>query len=193
MATDEWLLLSSPAPVLRAYRWARPEITFGYPQRWSEVEPLADDRPATRRWTGGGLVEHGDDLTLTLAIPASEPLSQLRPTDSYRLIHNAVFHALHAAHPAVRLATAADARPGLACFTSPACLDLLLDGRKILGGAQRRSRAGLLYQGSLQHLTPPPDFLEILAEQLTESPRLFTGSPAPDIARYADPAWNRRR
>lgn len=193
MAANEWLLLHSSAPVLRLYRWARPEITFGYPQRWSEIEPLAAGRPATRRWTGGGLVEHGEDLTISLAIPSTEPIARLRPTESYRLIHTAVRDALLATHPTVRLASADDARPGPACFTAPACLDLLLDDQKILGGAQRRSRYGLLYQGSLQNVSAPPDFAEALATQLADTRQEFIDSPNPDTARYAAESWNRRR
>ena len=192
MATDEWLLLHSTVPTLRLYRWTRPEVTFGYPQRWAEIEPLTAGRPTTRRYTGGGLVEHGDDLTISLVIPAPHPFASLRPTESYRLIHTAIHAALQSSHP-VRLATADDARPGPACFTAPACLDLLWNDQKILGGAQRRTRAGLLYQGSLQSLTPPDDFPDTLAETLAESWTPFAMTPTPDPARYSAPAWNHLR
>jgi lipoate-protein ligase A len=33
------------------------------------------------------------------------------------------------------------------------CGDLIADGRKIVGGAQRRTRAGVLHQGSVQNLS----------------------------------------
>jgi lipoate-protein ligase A len=39
------------------------------------------------------------------------------------------------------------------CFAGPEKADLLWQGRKIAGAAQRRSRTGLLIQGSVQ---PPP-------------------------------------
>jgi lipoate-protein ligase A len=198
MATDELLLRDSPIPVLRLYRWARPEVTFGYPQRWTDVEPLTRGRPATRRWTGGGFVEHGDDLTLALTIPATEDLATLRPTESYRHIHTAIRDALLPAHPTIRLATAADATAGLACFNAPACLDVLLGDRKIVGGAQRRTRAGLLYQGSLQGLVPPADFAENLARALATNVTPFDPSQTPDATdlaatRYANPAWTLTR
>ncbi len=201
MATDELLPRENGPPVLRLYRWARPEITFGYPQRWSDVEPLAGDRPATRRWTGGGLVEHGADLTITLAVPANESLAGLPPTESYRTIHTAIRNALASAEPTIRLATAAEAHPGLACFTSPACLDVLFNGQKIVGGAQRRTRAGLLYQGSLQKLDPPADFAEKLALALALEFTPLDPTLAPDPAdvahlaasRYANPIWNSTR
>ncbi|MGC1480224.1 MAG: hypothetical protein WA771_06950 [Chthoniobacterales bacterium] len=168
-------------------------MTFGYPQRWATVAPLTAGRPATRRYTGGGIVEHGDDLTLTLAVPAPHPVARLRPAESYRLIHEAVRSTLLPSVPGVRLATGDDARPGPACFTAPACLDLLWNGRKILGGAQRRTRHGLLYQGSLQNLTAPDDFPESLAATLAHAWKSFTKMPPTHPGRYADPAWNQLR
>ncbi len=198
MATDELLLRGSTTAVLRLYRWAQPEVTFGYPQKWTAVEPLIGDRPATRRWTGGGFVVHGNDLTIALAIPATESFAHLRPTESYRLIHTAIRDTLIPTHPAVRLATADDATTGVACFTAPACLDVLLEGRKILGGAQRRTRAGLLYQGSVQDLALPDDFGENLSRALAKNVAPFDPTLAPDAAdlaasRYANPAWTLTR
>ncbi len=198
MATDELLLQESSTPILRLYRWSRPEVTFGYPQKWADVQPLTLSRPATRRWTGGGFVEHGDDLTIALAVPATENLATLRPTDSYRLIHTAIRDALVPTFPDVRLAAAKDSRTGLACFTAPACLDVLHDNRKIVGGAQRRTRSGLLYQGSLQGLVPPADFAESLAHALATDVFALDPPARPDATalaatRYANPAWKLTR
>jgi lipoate-protein ligase A len=41
---------------------------------------------------------------------------------------------------------------GNICFASPVRADVLLDGRKIAGAAQRRTRRGLLQQGSIQNV-----------------------------------------
>ncbi len=198
MAIDERLLTGNTGAILRLYRWARPEVTFGYPQRWSDVEPLTRGRPATRRWTGGGLVEHGDDLTITLALPATTTNAPLRPAESYHLIHAAIRDVLAPTYPAIRLATVDDAAAGLACFTSPACQDVLLDRRKIVGGAQRRTRLGLLYQGSLQGIEPPPNFATDLAHALAVdvTPVDRAHSPSADAlaaSRYATSAWTLNR
>lgn len=50
----------------------------------------------------------------------------------------------------MRLVLPEDCREGAACFQSPVPLDIVLDGIKICGGALRRSKAGVLYQGSLR-------------------------------------------
>jgi lipoate-protein ligase A len=63
MAVDEALLISATAPILRFYRWRAPALSFGYFGRYAEVDNQAGGREIVRRWTGGGIVLHGDDLT----------------------------------------------------------------------------------------------------------------------------------
>jgi hypothetical protein len=49
------------------------------------------------------------------------------------------------------------------CFANPVHADLLVDGRKIAGAAQRRTHRGLLQQGSIQGV----DLLENLGARFT--------------------------
>jgi lipoyl(octanoyl) transferase len=161
MAIDEALLRTADGPVLRWYRWQRAEVTFGYPLRWHDVEPLAAGRPAVRRWTGGGIVEHGDDLTLALAVPATG--TPMAPLVFYERVHRAIAEALG---PAIHLATPADCSCGPVCFENPARFDVLQGDRKVAGGAIRRCREGTLYQGSLQAVEMPPDFIPRLVRNL---------------------------
>jgi lipoate-protein ligase A len=149
MALDEALLHQARCPVARFYRWAAPAVTFGYAQRYADVRAIAGARPAIRRWTGGGMVFHGEDLTMALAVPASHELCRLQTGMVYRRIHEALLKAVEMELPGARLAGPGDCLPGPACFESPALNDLLLGRRKICGGALRRGRGGLLYQGSL--------------------------------------------
>lgn len=196
MAVDEALLLTAGRPVLRAYRWARPAVTFGYAQRHAEIVPLARRLPAIRRWTGGGAVFHGEDLTLALAVPSPHPLRLARPETIYLLIHEALASALRTTLPDVRLAGPEDCRPGAACFVSPALHDILCGGVKVGGGALRRGKAGVLYQGSL-HAGPS---VESLAAALAKSvepfapgPELKTLSARLEVEKYSTDGWNRMR
>ena len=59
MALDEALLENTSGPVLRTYQWDAPAVSFGYSQSLSAVAAAHPDRPLVRRWTGGGIVEHG--------------------------------------------------------------------------------------------------------------------------------------
>src|SRR5436189_4258680 len=63
MAIDEALLEHAKIPLIRFYRWYSPALSFGYFGRFSDVAEHADVRDLVRRWTGGGIVFHGDDLT----------------------------------------------------------------------------------------------------------------------------------
>ena len=149
MACDEALLLSCDMPVLRIYRWSEPAVTFGYAQRFAAVEPLARRFPLMRRWSGGGLVFHGADLTLALVIPASEAGASGSSRDLYKIIHEALLLAVQKYLPDARLVLPDECRCGPVCFESPVAYDLLAGQSKICGGALRRSKNGALYQGSL--------------------------------------------
>jgi lipoate-protein ligase A len=180
MAADEAMLRLARFPMLRWYRWAQPEISFGYPMRWAEMEPVAAGRPAIRRWTGGGIVEHGGDLTIAIAVPAE--YSRDSPAEFYERIHRAIAQALNASSAQLAIGSATPA--GAACFSNPVCHDVLLDNRKVAGGAIRRCREGMLYQGSIQAVKIPRDFIPRLAEILSVN---VTGwQPAPEFRTLAD-------
>jgi lipoate-protein ligase A len=197
MACDEALLGLAGAPVLRVYRWGEPALTFGYSQRLAAVLALAHDRPAMRRWTGGGVVFHGNDLTLALAIPACDPLAASTSARIYQAIHEALLPAIQVAAPTARMVPLEDCRCGAVCFESPVAHDLVVGARKLLGGAMRRSRGGILYQGSLQGAALDPD---ALASALADSVREFADIPgvekvAEDLVRvrYGTDDWRNLR
>lgn len=196
MALDEGMLRLAETPALRIYRWRESEVTFGYPMRWSEVESFAAGRPATRRCTGGGLVEHGADVTIAIAVPATIAFARIAPQEAYRAIHEAIRNALD--DPEISLAP--DGNPAAACFMAPSPHDLMSGSRKIAGGALRRSREGLLYQGSVQYHAIPPDFPQRLAHALARHvenwrPPAEIDSVCMELIRdrYGNTEWNRRR
>jgi lipoate-protein ligase A len=153
MAVDEALLLGAPAighPVLRFYSWEIPAATFGYSQPIAEVEAMTPLRPLVRRTTGGGLVPHDADWTYSLVFPPSHAWYSLRAEESYRRLHEWIRDSFPALGVGVELSPCcAKELPGQ-CFAGPEKFDLLWSGHKIAGAAQRRSRQGLLIQGSLQ-------------------------------------------
>lgn len=151
MALDESLLRSVSKPTLRIFCWSGPWVTFGYFQSLAQVRETYPDLPLVRRWTGGGTVEHGRDLTFSLIIPKGEGVASMPPASFYRELHRRMASWLAPLLSSeIRLAGEEDLKLGPACFSAPAGDDLLLSERKILGGAQRRSGGALLYQGSLQ-------------------------------------------
>jgi lipoyl(octanoyl) transferase len=157
MAFDEALAHSSPeAFCIRFFRWRGVGATFGYAQRISEVEPALPagiGRFFTRRPTGGGIVPHLDDLTFSCVFPEDGAPS---PTALYRRLHSAILAGLRETGAEAGLCakggSPAPRGPEGAsqCFEKPVALDILADGKKILGGAIRRHGRIVLYQGSLQ-------------------------------------------
>ena len=148
MAIDETLLRVASRPTLRIYRWARPAVSFGYFGKWGEALAAAAGREIVRRWTGGGIVPHGDDLTFSLIVPRAHPFFAVSPRESYRAIHECVAKALGNAS----LAGVAGSQSSAACFENPVQHDVLIADRKVAGGAQRRTKCGLLHQGSIQRV-----------------------------------------
>jgi lipoate-protein ligase A len=202
MAIDEALLDSlggdALAPILRVYRWARPAVSFGCFDPWAEVRAMFPEREPVRRWTGGGIVEHGDDFTYSLLAPPDSPLTTLRAAESYRLIHAAAVRALQEVGIAAELEDAPTPNgASRACFVNPVRHDVMHQGRKIAGAAQRRTRRGLLHQGSLHlPLSRYVDITDALARCLAAQiqrralqPGELAAAAALVDAKYGTPAW----
>ena len=159
MAWDAALLESAPrlgAPVLRFYGWTEAAATFGYFQHHADIERLTTLRPIIRRPTGGGLVPHDRDWTYSLAFPPADPWYALKAVESYRRVHEWVQSAFAACRVSTELSPSAVKEAPGQCFIGAEQFDVLLDAKKIAGAAQRRTRDGLLIQGSIQ----PPANLE---------------------------------
>ncbi|HEY1582935.1 MAG TPA: hypothetical protein VGF73_07545 [Chthoniobacterales bacterium] len=160
MAVDEALLAFATAPILRFYDWRRPSLSFGYFGKFVEVSSEAKERDLVRRWTGGGSVRHGEDLTYALVTPASEPAAALGPRKIYAALHAAICDALRKEGREAEMAAEAAPRISDACFANPVRHDVMMAGRKIAGAAQRRTRGGFLHQGSIQLPDLPASFRE---------------------------------
>jgi lipoate-protein ligase A len=162
MAIDEALLQCATMPTLRVYGWRERAVSLGYFSRYAEAEPMAAGRAMVRRWTGGGLVEHGEDLTYTLIVPRDAAFFQHAPLESYRLIHEAIAEWLRGRGISGVVAPSSAEESSGACFTAHVRYDIVDGNAKLAGAAQRRTRWGLLHQGSI--LLPGKTESEGLAE-----------------------------
>lgn len=162
MALDEALLETMPRlgqPVLRFYGWVEPAATFGYFQKFAEVERTTLLRPLIRRPTGGGIVPHDADWTYSLVFPANHEWHNLAAEESYRRVHEWVRDAFTRLGVTTELAPCCRKTGPGQCFVGYEKSDVLWQGRKIAGAAQRRTRLGLLIQGSVQ--PPPPGLAKV--------------------------------
>jgi lipoate-protein ligase A len=212
MAIDEVVLEAAVVPTIRFYRWRSPALSFGYFGRFSDVAIYAAERDLVRRWTGGGIVFHGDDLTYSIVIPASEPVFDESSIAIYEGIHRALRGALVKTGQRAVVAGGVDPgglsaatraavnASGYNCFANPVRADVMMDGRKIAGAAQRRTHRGLLQQGSIQGFAMKTDLAQKFAQALSASCSEFEANEemfrrAREFAgqKYGTESWQRRR
>ena len=210
MAWDEALLEAAPQlgqPVLRFYGWNEPAASFGYFQKYANVASMTPLRPLVRRPTGGGLVPHQADWTYSLVFPPMHTWYSLSAIQSYQRIHQWIQASLARCGVQTQLASAAQKEAPGQCFAGAEKFDVLWNNRKLAGAAQRRTRNGLLIQGSLQP-TPPSitrtSWENVFEEvgQLTEQIRWIPFEPDAELKqraqslaerKYAQTAYNAKR
>lgn len=158
MAIDEMLLRSQGAapPVLRFYTWARPACSIGYFQNAkktaTKLRTAGKEIAVVRRITGGGFVLHGTDLTFSLALPDSWFPGDVK--SSYLKVNEALRVGLKDCWPAIDYADCKSVPSGRGqgdrvCFEAPACYDLVLGRRKVVGASQRRTDGAVLHQSAV--------------------------------------------
>lgn len=175
MAADEALLNQRTRPVLRAYLWKKRQITFGFFGDLEQMRGAFPDLLLTRRWTGGGAVEHGEDLTFGLVWPRAAGGGRELPDRAdaiYARLHEILRRSLRVFAQETEFAQSTEASTtGAFCFQAPVSHDLLQGHSKVAGGALRRTRTAWLYQGSVllpQARPDPGSFFRELARQLAE-------------------------
>jgi lipoate-protein ligase A len=161
MARDESLLTlvgrgESP-PTLRFYRWEPATISLGYFQPhvdYERLEPPAGNLAVVRRQTGGGAILHDLELTYSIVLPLTHPLvAHGRCNCLYEHVHSIFAAVLSRSGVPVKRGPlgggAASHRGPFFCFERHSHYDLLVDGAKLLGSAQRRTADAVLQHGSL--------------------------------------------
>lgn len=163
MAIDEALLRSfdpeSSIPVLRLYSWNPPALSLGRFQKADDVLDLdrcaADAVAVVRRVTGGGVIYHTEELTYSLVCSPSHIPAAASVKESFRVLTGFLMkfyaglgleavYAVDAPQSGVRLG---ERTPF--CFAGRESFDILINGRKIGGNAQRRTRGKIFQHGSI--------------------------------------------
>ena len=221
MALDFLLLQRYPEPALprfRHYGWRGAACTFGFGQKIEFVRghlPAGEGLALCRRPTGGGVVAHRHDWTYALVIPRGHALCDARATEAYRCVHSALVTALIGLdQPAALQQVAPEAEEGgpagpSVCFQRAELYDVIhpQTGTKIAGAAMKRTKHGLLLQGSIEKRSVGPvdwdDFGERFATALgqelgaepfpTPWPELAEHEVEGLIEHYSAPEWNEGR
>lgn len=163
--------------LLRFYSWEKLACTYGIFARPEILLNLTSSQELdlAQRPTGGGILFHGKDLCFSCLIPKSFRGLQARPLLNYHWINQLVIEALKdtlffldphgfslftSSCPSTRT-------PSSFCFSQPTVYDILYQGKKCVGAAQRQTRFGLLHQSSI-YLLPYDDlFLKKSIQDVT--------------------------
>jgi lipoate-protein ligase A len=115
-------------------------------------------------------------------------------------VHAAICDVLMTHGKSATLAASTTPKISEACFANPVAADVMIDGQKIAGAALRRTRLGLLHQGSIQLGQVPSTFADELARALCAcaEPLRFeaeTNRRAAELTeqKYGTTEWLRRR
>ena len=188
MAIDEALIDAVAADptvaLLRTYGWTEPTLSLGYfqPIALAEADPRWQGVPVVRRPTGGGAIWHHHELTYALVLPTAHPLARPRAA-LYHCVHSAIAlllrsHGVEAESRGPVASSPSDPRPFL-CFADRDPEDLVCQGSKIAGSAQRRRSGAILQHGSMLLRQSP---------RTTELPGVSDLSPASADPRF----WSER-
>jgi lipoate-protein ligase A len=157
MAVDEAMLLHAAdasthiAPTLRFYGWNPPCLSLGRFQSWDEIiqgEPAFD---VVRRPTGGRAVWHQHEITYCAVFPESVlPPGATSVVSSYAWLSGGFITGLQELGIRAEIAPAGnDHLQTRNCFETATRADFVVDGRKLIGAAQRRYNGVILQHGSL--------------------------------------------
>jgi len=170
MAIDEAIALAcqqgqSP-PTLRFYNWQPAALSIGYFQNVEGEIDLtrckAQGYGFVRRPTGGKAVLHDQELTYCVAAKADNPLFPKDLHGAFLVIAHALISGLNnigiqakVFESATRKGQSRPSRSSPSCFAEAMGFEIGVEGKKLIGSAQRRWREGFLQHGSiLCHFDP---------------------------------------
>ena len=174
MAADLYMLERGEGVTVRFYSWARPSITLGYMQDAQAELDLDAVRAGgvdwVRRATGGRAVLHHGDLTYSCTFPKSIAAMGAGITQTYRLITACLLDGLDRtgitceAHDSDNDLRGVGRAVKLPCFLAPNRNEVMVNGKKLVGSAQKRTAGAVLQHGSIPITTAfrqLPEYLRI--------------------------------
>jgi len=139
-------------PILRIYSWQN-SITFGAGQNPQDYENLIKEykNNYSKRITGGGVLFHGHDISYSLIVPA-KLINNKNVKETYELICKFVINFYK--NLDLKVSFAKDIKE-IVLSKSPFCqvgfeaYDIIINGQKIGGNAQKRAKNIIFQHGSI--------------------------------------------
>ena len=147
MAADQVLLdlcLDYTEPVFRLYDWECPTLSLGKNEKLDSLLDLQECQnlsiPVVRRMTGGKSVLHGFDLTYSFVAGVQDSQFPGGILDNYKFLASGFknFFQKLGLNPVLLQKSLKNKKTGThICFSEPSSYEILIEGRKIIGNAQR--------------------------------------------------------
>ena len=164
MAKDRAILIAcnegeTPA-TLRLYGWQRPTLSIGYSQDVSKNIDLESCEKSgvqvVRRFTGGRALLHQYELTYSVVAPIPHKAFPGSLRGAFGKISQAILESLKLGKiEGAEVAVKKDRKSGFeprrfpACFSVANHCEITVEGKKLIGSAQRRLRSAFLQHGSI--------------------------------------------
>ena len=160
MAIDEALLEAYDSaeermPVLRIYGWDPQAFSIGYFQNPDDELDLDRCRiegiDFVRRITGGGVIFHKSELTYSIVCREQDLSARTFYKETYRFLCSFIVEAYKSLGLEAEYALQETARQSKSwfCFANRERYDILINGKKIGGNAQRRKKGMIFQHGSI--------------------------------------------
>jgi len=150
--------LQDKVPVLRIYSWQKPSFTYGLSQNPEDEIDLRrcldDDIGIAKRITGGGILFHDNEITYSFACDKLDVGEPSEVFVSYREICTFLINFYKELKlPACFALESKDfmnrRAPSNLCSASCEKYDIVINGKKIGGNAQKRRRSAIFQHGSI--------------------------------------------
>lgn len=177
MAADQYLLhkcTDQNMLYIRFYSWKFPTITLGYMQNARDTLLFDKLNEKSVKWirrpTGGRAVLHWGDLTYSCIFPKTMSIMGASVKESYAVITRCLIDGLSivgvkcSTHDSYDQLLAVKREIKLPCFLAPNRDEIMVNGRKLVGSAQKRIHGSILQHGSLPisvDFSKLPEFLNI--------------------------------
>lgn len=159
--------------ILHFYDWKGLSATYGYfldPYQSLNKKFIDESNlQLAQRPTGGGIVLHINDFAFSMIVPSKHPQFSVNTLDNYAFVNGLVAQAvagflggLSSLKLLEQESKPLDEACGCFCMAKPTQNDVMINDRKVSGGAQRRTKHGFLHQGTISLAPVPEHYLDNL-------------------------------
>lgn len=167
MDLDLHLLEHIERPTLHFYTWKNESATYGHfidPSKFFNLKNVQLKKlDLAKRPTGGGILFHLWDFAFSVLIPVSHARFSLNTLENYAWINERVIQGIKdldsQSFNLLQHQPSCNTVSRHFCYAHPTKYDITLNGCKIGGAAQRKTKKGFLHQGSIATASVDKDYL----------------------------------